>query len=477
MKREIVGIISALVLVGLVLVIATQMAIPILAAPSHLYEYYNTGDDSSQSVYGSNWYAQTFTSSIAHTITSVKLKLYRTGSPGTVTVSIRATDGSGHPILPDLCSGTTDGNTLPTATSQTRLPTGDHSYSGTWDKTTNMYSYVDDDPWSDNDTTYLLHGTTTAGYALFTFSAFTVPAGSVITNLQVTYRCRDDTSGTNRLNAALRVNNTDYLTTDGGANPDPTTYTDRTYSYTTNPATGSAWTVDDINGAGSYPLQAFGIRSSDCSPAIRITAVEAVVNYYTPEWREITFTSSYDLSASTMYAIVVRAPSGTSTSNCINWRRDASSPTYAGGCREASGSSGSDGSWTSNTNRDMMFEEWGDAAPLADSQSGLTVNSCSTLTVTLNGSDPDNDPLTYIISTLPLHGDLYDGTGTGGIKITSVPYTVTDITHNVTYQPTISYNDTDSFGFKVNDGALDSTEATISITIIGCDDGDPLHHR
>lgn len=83
------------------------------------YEYYNTGDTTFSSFYGMYWYAQTFTTSIAHKITSVKLKLYRFGYPGMVTVSIRATDGSGHPTGPDLCSGTIDGNSLTAATGGT----------------------------------------------------------------------------------------------------------------------------------------------------------------------------------------------------------------------------------------------------------------------------------------------------------------------------------------------------------------------
>jgi hypothetical protein len=111
-------------------------------------------------------------------------------------------------------------------------------------------------------------------------------------------------------------------------------------------------------------------------------------------------------------------------------------------------------------------------APLADSQSGLSVDSCKTLTVTLSGTDPDNDPLAYVISTLPIYGDLYDGTGTGGTKITSVPYTITDDAHNVTYQPNVTYGVEDSLGFKVNDSELDSDEATISLTVNGCDDLD-----
>ena len=79
-----------------------------------LYEYYNTGDDSRAPFYGERWRAQTFTPATAHKITSVKLKLYRLGSPGTITVGIRATDADGHPTGADLCSGTTNGNTLPT---------------------------------------------------------------------------------------------------------------------------------------------------------------------------------------------------------------------------------------------------------------------------------------------------------------------------------------------------------------------------
>ncbi|GAH21280.1 unnamed protein product, partial [marine sediment metagenome] len=50
--------------------------------------------------------------SVSHKITKVKLKLYRVGSPGTATVSIRATSGL-HPTGSDLCSGTTNGDTLP----------------------------------------------------------------------------------------------------------------------------------------------------------------------------------------------------------------------------------------------------------------------------------------------------------------------------------------------------------------------------
>ncbi|MBA7583576.1 hypothetical protein ES708_25522 [subsurface metagenome] len=79
-----------------------------------LFEYYNTGDDNHSSFYGAIWQTQTFTPSTAHRITTVKLLLHRVGSPGELIVSIRATDTeTGHPTGGDLCSGTTDGDTLP----------------------------------------------------------------------------------------------------------------------------------------------------------------------------------------------------------------------------------------------------------------------------------------------------------------------------------------------------------------------------
>ena len=86
-----------------------------------LYERYNTGDTGYNDADATAWNAQSFTvgntgTNENHNITSVKLLLYRNGSPGTVTVSIRAVDGNGKPTEGDLTSGTTDGNTLTTNT-------------------------------------------------------------------------------------------------------------------------------------------------------------------------------------------------------------------------------------------------------------------------------------------------------------------------------------------------------------------------
>lgn len=76
------------------------------------YEYYNTGDDSESSIRATIWRAQTFTPTIDHKIYYVKLKMFRINYPGTLTVSIKATDINGKPTGDDLTIGTIDANTF-----------------------------------------------------------------------------------------------------------------------------------------------------------------------------------------------------------------------------------------------------------------------------------------------------------------------------------------------------------------------------
>ena len=81
---------------------------------------YTTGYDSTYPIYGTAGIAQTFTTSgNTFNITSVWLYMCRSGSPGTLTVGIRATDGNGHPTGSDLTTGSINANTftaLPTLT-------------------------------------------------------------------------------------------------------------------------------------------------------------------------------------------------------------------------------------------------------------------------------------------------------------------------------------------------------------------------
>ncbi len=85
-------------------------------------------------------------------------------------------------------------------------------------------------------------------------------------------------------------------------------------------------------------------------------------------------------------------------------------------------------------------------APVADPQS-VTTNEDTAKAITLTGSDLEGDPLSYAVVTPPAHGTL---SGTAP---------------NVTYTPAANYFGSDSFTFRVNDGALDSAVAMVSITV------------
>jgi hypothetical protein len=105
--------------------------------------------------------------------------------------------------------------------------------------------------------------------------------------------------------------------------------------------------------------------------------------------------------------------------------------------------------------------------PVASAQS-VSLNQDTTSTVTLTGSDPNNDPLRFKVMTLPTSGKLYDGSGTGGHLIVAgdLPYALTGAGNAATYQPNANYFGPDSFQFKANDGQLDSAAAaTVSITV------------
>ena len=86
-----------------------------------LYESFTTAPDTSFTIQSVNWGSQTFTTTSAHDVVSIYLNIYRVGSPGDVTVSIRHT-AAGVATGEDLCTGTIDGDTLTTSTSGSWYP-------------------------------------------------------------------------------------------------------------------------------------------------------------------------------------------------------------------------------------------------------------------------------------------------------------------------------------------------------------------
>lgn len=97
--------------------------------------------------------------------------------------------------------------------------------------------------------------------------------------------------------------------------------------------------------------------------------------------------------------------------------------------------------------------------PTADSQSVFTAEDTN-ITVTLTGSDPDGDPLSFVVASLPASGTLRDGPLDSDPLIGSVPYTIA--VDQVRYVPNPDSNGADSFTFMTSDGLLSSSAATVS---------------
>jgi VCBS repeat-containing protein len=89
--------------------------------------------------------------------------------------------------------------------------------------------------------------------------------------------------------------------------------------------------------------------------------------------------------------------------------------------------------------------------PVASAQSVTTAEDTAA-SVMLAGTDAEGAPLTFTVLTPPTRG------------------TLSGIAPNLTYTPALNENGSDSFTFKVNDGAQDSAAATVSITITPVND-------
>lgn len=106
----------------------------------------------------------------------------------------------------------------------------------------------------------------------------------------------------------------------------------------------------------------------------------------------------------------------------------------------------SDGNLTDTSTVTVTINPVNDV-PTVNSQS-VSIDEDTAVTIILSGSDIDGDKLSYALVSNPSNGSLGPVSG-----------------NEVIYTPNLNYAGTDSFTFKVSDGALDSNTATISITI------------
>ena len=110
-----------------------------------------------------------------------------------------------------------------------------------------------------------------------------------------------------------------------------------------------------------------------------------------------------------------------------------------------------DGLLNSNTATVSISINSVNQAPTANGQSVTTAEDTQ-LTITLTGSDPDGDMLNFLVTAGPSNGTLG---GTGASR---------------TYTPAPNFNGADSFTFRVNDGRVDSAQATVTIIVSAVND-------
>ncbi|MEW6434877.1 MAG: cadherin-like domain-containing protein [Myxococcota bacterium] len=86
-------------------------------------------------------------------------------------------------------------------------------------------------------------------------------------------------------------------------------------------------------------------------------------------------------------------------------------------------------------------------APPSATMKTVSLDEDVPTTITLAGTDPDGDALTFTVVGMPAHG------------------TVTGTPPDVTYTPMADYHGPDSFTFKASDGLLESATATVVLTV------------
>jgi hypothetical protein len=161
---------------------------------------------------------------------------------------------------------------------QTRVPTAIGGAIWTVGAGSDRVDAVDDTVGAhDSDTTYIF--TTGSGQRQdYTFSAFTVPAGSTINSLIVhgVLKYVGTTS-----DARLNIRNEADAISEGADFTVTSSYVEYTRTLATNPWTAASWTVNEINtdGATSNRLAKMEIRSIAPNTDLRCTALWLEVDY------------------------------------------------------------------------------------------------------------------------------------------------------------------------------------------------------
>ena len=235
-----------------------------------------------------------------------------------------------------------------------------------------------------------------------------------------------------------------------------------------DPGTGAfSWTPTEAQGPGSYPFTVKVCDDGDpelCDEVeITITVTEvnvapvlaAIGDKTANEMSSLAFTAAAtdaDLPANSLTFSLEGAPTGATinpATGAFSWTpTESQGPgTYPFSVKVCDNG---DPALCDKEAITVTVNEAG-LAPTANAQSITTAEDVP-VSISLSGSDPDGDTLTFAIVTPPANGALSG----------SAP--------NLTYTPSADFNGADSFTFTVNDGTLDSEPATVSISVTPVND-------
>jgi hypothetical protein len=345
---------------GIIAILSTVIApltlYPESVAAAALYESC-TSDVSQVWVSGaSNHFVQTFTATQSHLVTSIKLKLWRQGNPGTVGVTLCATDSSGHRTGDFLVLGSTDGNTLPT------------SAPGEWREIV----FSDPSQPLDSGVKYAIDVTATAAdgstNVLFWRSSTTdiysggneeedsgTPGTAIVHNWDMMFQVIGEPT---RIYESYHSTDLTMLLFNS------TGQVAQTFTASTSHYIGGVKLL--VKRYGLPGNVSISLETTDGSGHPYLTVTSGTIDGNSlptgdPEWRLIRFTLPYWVTAGTKYAIVASSTGsdGGTTKTFIWMEKETSS--YAGGNYEWY-----DTSWHSDLTKDMVFETWGKASLLFD---------------------------------------------------------------------------------------------------------------
>ncbi|MBC2711713.1 MAG: cadherin-like domain-containing protein [Desulfosarcina sp.] len=212
-----------------------------------------------------------------------------------------------------------------------------------------------------------------------------------------------------------------------------------TYLYVVGALSQDTWCYSNVT--SSHPTALRTRTPVNYAPVIYSSPIEhgtagIVYNYDT---------NATDPNGNTLSYSLLTSPSGMSidtTTGLITWTPEAAG-TYNVTVEVSDGSGGADAQTYAIDVEEIIIPN---RTPVATDQQ-VNVHENFPETITLTGSDPDGDPLIFLVLTNPSHGSL---SGTPP---------------DLTYTPVQDYRGDDSFDFQVDDNNGGTATATVSISV------------